>query len=66
MDMLFDDKPKEECGLFGIFAPEQEVAQHTYYVDSMPFSTGEQWRVQEDRGIRLVAGYQHHKGWGWL
>lgn len=27
LECLGDDKPGEECGLFGIYAPEMEVAQ---------------------------------------
>ena len=26
-----DDKPKEECGVFGIFAPGEEVARITFF-----------------------------------
>lgn len=61
MDMLWDDKPKEECGLFGIYAPEQEVAQLTYYG-----LYALQHRGQESAGIAVSDGrkIQHYKGMG--
>lgn len=61
MDMLWDDKPKEECGLFGIFAPGREVAQLTYYG-----LYALQHRGQESAGIAVSDGrkIQHYKGMG--
>ncbi|MDD4783885.1 MAG: amidophosphoribosyltransferase, partial [Syntrophaceticus sp.] len=29
--LLGEDKPKEACGVFGIYAPGQDVARITYY-----------------------------------
>lgn len=60
-DMFFDDKPKEECGLFGIYAPEQEVSQLTYYG-----LYALQHRGQESAGIAVSDGrkIQHFKGMG--
>ena len=61
MDLLRDDKPKEECGVFGIYAPEQEVARLTYYgLYSL------QHRGQESAGIAVSDGrkIQHYKGMG--
>jgi amidophosphoribosyltransferase len=59
--MLFADKPKEECGLFGIFAPEQEVAQLTYYG-----LYALQHRGQESAGIAVSEGRKSnsYKGMG--
>lgn len=51
MDLLRDDKPKEECGLFGIYAPEQEVARLTYYG-----LYALQHRGQESAGIAVSDG----------
>jgi amidophosphoribosyltransferase len=31
VSMPWDDKPKEECGLFGILCSEQDVSQLTYF-----------------------------------
>ena len=32
MDMTFDDdKPHDECGVFGVFAPSRDVARLTYF-----------------------------------
>ncbi len=61
MNMLQDDKPKEECGLFGIYAPEQEVARLTYYG-----LYALQHRGQESAGIAVSDGrkIQHYKGMG--
>lgn len=56
-----DDKPKEECGLFGIYAPEQEVARLTYFgLYSL------QHRGQESAGIAISSGrkIKVHKGMG--
>ncbi|HHV65269.1 MAG TPA: amidophosphoribosyltransferase [Peptococcaceae bacterium] len=61
MDILSADKPKEECGVFGIYAPEQEVAQLTYYG-----LYALQHRGQESAGIAVSDGrrIQHYKGMG--
>jgi len=61
VDILWDDKPKEECGLFGIYAPEQEVARLTYYG-----LYALQHRGQESAGIAVSDGrkIQHYKGMG--
>lgn len=57
----WDDKPKEECGVFGIYAPELEVARLTYYG-----LYALQHRGQESAGIAVSEGknVQIHKGMG--
>lgn len=61
MSMPWDDKPKEECGLFGIYAPEQDVSQLTYFG-----LYALQHRGQESAGIAVSDGrkIQVHKGMG--
>jgi len=56
-----DDKPKEECGVFGIYAPDQEVARLTYYG-----LYALQHRGQESAGIAASDGrsINVHKGMG--
>ena len=56
-----DDKPKEECGVFGIYAPDQEVARLTYYA-----LYALQHRGQESAGIAVSDGrsISVHKGMG--
>jgi len=56
-----DDKPKEECGVFGIYAPELEVARLTYYA-----LYALQHRGQESAGIAVSDGRKidGHKGMG--
>ncbi|HBV87777.1 amidophosphoribosyltransferase [Desulfosporosinus sp.] len=56
-----DDKPKEECGVFGIYAPDQEVARLTYYG-----LYALQHRGQESAGIAVSDGrsIDLHKGMG--
>jgi len=51
VDLFWDDKPKEECGLFGIFAPEKEIARLTYYG-----LYALQHRGQESAGIAVSDG----------
>lgn len=46
-----DDKPKEECGVFGIYAPKQDVARLTYYG-----LYALQHRGQESAGIAVSNG----------
>lgn len=46
-----EDKPKEECGIFGIYAPNQEVARLTYYG-----LYALQHRGQESAGIAVSNG----------
>lgn len=57
----WDDKPHEECGVFGIYAPGQEVAKLTYFG-----LYALQHRGQESAGIAVVNsnGIQAHKGMG--
>lgn len=51
MEDWFDDKPKEECGLFGIYGPEMDVARLTYYG-----LYALQHRGQESAGIAVSDG----------
>lgn len=56
-----EDKPKEECGVFGIYAPDKEVARLTYYG-----LYALQHRGQESAGIAVSNGriISLHKGMG--
>lgn len=55
-DMLnFEDKPKEECGLFGIFGHGLDVANITYYG-----LYALQHRGQESAGITVSDGTRFH------
>lgn len=45
------DKPQDECGIFGIYAPQEEVAKLTYYG-----LYGLQHRGQESAGIAVSDG----------
>lgn len=56
-----EEKPKEECGVFGIYAPTQEVARLTYYG-----LYALQHRGQESTGIAVSDGrsIDVHKGMG--
>ncbi|WP_227761768.1 amidophosphoribosyltransferase [Zhaonella formicivorans] len=58
---FIDDKPREECGVFGIYAPGQDVAQLTYYG-----LYALQHRGQESAGIAVSDGaeIQLHKNMG--
>lgn len=47
----FDDKPHEECGVFGIYAPDEEVARLTFFA---LFAL--QHRGQESAGIASTDG----------
>ena len=53
MSFLEEEKPKDECGVFGVYAPGEDVAQITYYgLYSL------QHRGQESAGIAA----RHHRG----
>lgn len=52
---IFDDKPKEECGLFGIFGPGLDVANIVYYG-----LYALQHRGQESSGIAVSDGSKFH------
>ena len=58
---LWEDKLNEECGVFGIYAPGQEVTRLTYYS-----LYALQHRGQESAGIATAQGRQikTHKGMG--
>ncbi|OAT80332.1 amidophosphoribosyltransferase [Desulfotomaculum copahuensis] len=47
----FPDKPKEECGVFGVYAPGRDVARLTYYG-----LYALQHRGQESAGIAVADG----------
>ena len=49
------DKPEEACGVFGIYAPEEEVAKHTYFG-----LYALQHRGQESAGIATFEGKKVH------
>jgi len=48
---LVDDKPHEECGVFGVYAPEEDVARLTYFG-----LYALQHRGQESAGIATADG----------
>jgi amidophosphoribosyltransferase len=47
-----DDKPHHECGIFGIFAPEEDVARMTFFG-----LYALQHRGQESAGIAVSDGH---------
>lgn len=49
------DKPEEACGVFGVYAPEEDVAKLTYFG-----LYALQHRGQESAGIATFAGNQVH------
>ena len=56
MDMTFDDdKPHDECGVFGVFAPSRDVARLTYFG-----LYALQHRGQESAGIATSDGRAAH------
>jgi len=59
--MFFDDSPKEECGVIGVFAPNEDVARMTFFG---LFAL--QHRGQEAAGIAVADGQtmSAHKGVG--
>ena len=60
-DISYDDKPHEECGVFGIFDPDRQAVLETYYG---LFAL--QHRGQESAGITVSDGQemQTFKGMG--
>jgi amidophosphoribosyltransferase len=60
-DDLFGDTPREECGIFGVYAPGEEVARLTFFG---LFAL--QHRGQESAGIAVSDGTRQelHKGMG--
>ena len=60
-DQLSDDHPKEECGVIGVFAPNEDVARMTFFG-----LYALQHRGQEAAGIAVADGraMSIHKGVG--
>jgi amidophosphoribosyltransferase len=58
---MFDDKPQHECGVFGIYAPHEDVARLTFFG-----LYALQHRGQESAGIAVADGRRinHHKDMG--
>ncbi len=58
---ICDDKPAHECGVFGIFAPDADVARLTFFG-----LYALQHRGQESAGIAVANGrtIRHHKAMG--
>lgn len=59
-----DDRPKEECGIFGIYVPEQEVARLAFFglfalqhrgQESAGIAVSDGSRVQMKKGMGLVS-----------
>jgi amidophosphoribosyltransferase len=50
-DLVFDDKPHEECGIFGIYAPGRDVSRLTFFA-----LYALQHRGQESAGIATCDG----------
>lgn len=61
MENIWEDKPQEECGVFGIYAPGRDVARLAYYA-----LYALQHRGQESAGIAVTDGQNivTHKGMG--
>ena len=60
-DIVIADKPKDECGVFGIWGPGENVSRLTYFgLHAL------QHRGQESAGIAVTDGKQInvHKGMG--
>jgi amidophosphoribosyltransferase len=53
--LMLADKPQEACGVFGVYAPEEEVAKLTYFG-----LYALQHRGQESAGIAVFEGDQLH------
>ena len=58
------DGPRDECGVFGVYAPEQEVARLAYFAlyalqhrgqESAGIATGERGHITTQRDIGLVS-----------
>jgi amidophosphoribosyltransferase len=52
---MFSDKPHEECGVFGIYAPDEEAARLTFFA-----LHALQHRGQESAGIATSDGHVAH------
>ena len=55
-DSTREDPPREECGVFGVWAPGEDVAKLTYYG-----LYALQHRGQESSGIATSDGKQIHR-----
>lgn len=67
---LENDKPREECGLFGIYGPGRDVARLTYYglyalqhrgQESAGIAVGDGKQIQLQKGMGLVCDVFDHE-----
>lgn len=65
-----EDKPREECGIFGIYGPGQDVARLTYYglyalqhrgQESAGIAAADGRRIQLQKGMGLVSDVFNHE-----
>jgi glutamine phosphoribosylpyrophosphate amidotransferase len=60
--MLIDDRPREECGVIGIFAPNEDVARMAFFglyalqhrgqeAAGLAVSDGRSMRLHKDNGL---------------
>jgi amidophosphoribosyltransferase len=61
---MFDDKPQHECGVFGIYAPDEDVARLTFFglyalqhrgQESAGIAVSNGWRINLHKEMGLVA-----------
>ncbi len=64
MDLLHRDRPKEECGVVGLYTPDQEAARVAFFAlfalqhrgqESAGIAVGDAGRVRMEKGMGLVS-----------
>ena len=61
INLSYDDKPTEECGVVGLYAPGTDVARLIYFALYALQHRGQQCQVHKAQPHRILRSAYHHR-----